>query len=420
MRTPWIAALALLGCAAPPPSRPPSTAAPAAPSPSAEAPPTLDDVIARHAVSFDPGTLAPSLVAAMAAQRVVMLGEHHGYREHHDLLLSIVRALHEHGTRWVLFEGFQAESWSVDAYVNGTIDSLSESTRKYFGHTLDGLRAFNRSLPASERVHVALIDIDHRPWAFPLALARMSDHLDLPSCLDVFLREAGWDASLPIEDAKAGFEAALESSPAAYETRLEAVGRRLRDGSCSADADGDRPERAPLTEMAEVALDSLRIRAIWDSEGERAAHPAREEAIKAMVDRRLAATTGPVVLNMGGFHLQKTHVMGMPKEWVGEHLASPSHPAGGRVIRLYVQFVRAERSHDGETSWWSLSDDAPPGELLTALHRHTEGKAAYLPVTDGWFERNVIPVSYMSQVAEHAPGKAFDGYVLLPEGHKLY
>lgn len=417
----WVGALALLGegCATQPPSTSPPDQPRPAPSADAAAP-TLDEIVAHQAVTFDPGTLPPSLVELMAKQRVVMLGEHHGYREHHDLLLDMAKALHGRGARWVLFEGFQAESWSADAYVNGALDSLSPPTRKYFGYTLDGLRAFNRDLPADERLHVAFVDIDHRAWAFPSALARMLEDLGGSPCLEGFLAEAPWDRARSFEAAQTAFDKAFTAAPDAYYHRLEAFAARLREGSCFSAPHGQAALPATLTEMAEVALESLRIRAVWDKEGEDAAHPAREDAIKAMVDRRLSAAKGTVILNMGGFHLQKTHVMGTPKAWVGEHLASASHPAGGAVLRLYVQFARAEREADGAAAWWSLEEEAPPGELLATLHRHADGKAAFLPVSDDWFQREVMPVSYMYQVVEHAPGAVFDGYVLLPEGHKLY
>ncbi|MEQ9319817.1 MAG: ChaN family lipoprotein [Polyangiaceae bacterium] len=420
MKQLWMAGAMLLGCTTAPPTMAPALEGPSVTAPSVTASsttttPTLDDVIARDGVPFEPGTLPPSLIERMAAQRVVMVGEHHGYREHHDLLLDVVKALHEHGTRWVLFEGFQAESWSANAYVTGAIDTLSAPTKKYFGYTLDRLAAFNQTLPDAEREHVAFIDIDHRPWAFPLALAHRLAHRDMPACVATFVDEAGWERSLPFDEAKAAFERTFAAGPRAYRRHLQALARDLKAGVCLAQS----PVREEIAEMADVALDSLRIRAIWDGEGEHAAHPLREDAIKAMVDRRLETTTGPVVLNMGGFHLQKTHVMGTPKQWLGEHLGSPTHPAGGAVLRLYVQFARAQRTRDGETFWWSLEDERRPGELLGSVHRHTPDRAVFLPVSEPWWSRNVLPVSYMYQVVEHAPGAVFDGYILLPEGHQL-
>jgi erythromycin esterase-like protein len=117
----WAGTVAVLagGCTTSSPPTSPPVSPPGEPrtSMSVEASPrTLDEIVAQHAVHFDPGTLPNSLVELMAKQRVVVLGEHHGYREHHDLLLEVAKALHGRGARWVLFEGFQAESWAADAY----------------------------------------------------------------------------------------------------------------------------------------------------------------------------------------------------------------------------------------------------------------------------------------------------------------
>lgn len=245
---------------------------------------------------FAPNELPPQLLADLEQSRVVMLGEHHGYREHHDFLLEVVRAVHRRGGRLLLLEGFDAESWLADAYVRGKVEALSPATAKHFGYTLDALRAFNLGRPEAERVRVAMIDIDHRAAALPLALARMLPHLEARSCIETFLARASWDARRPLDAAQASFEKARTADPDQHLRRLESLRASLADGSCQV---GSR-EQETVAAMVAVAVESLRIRAVWERDGEHAAHPAREEAMKKLVDRRLSTTDGPVVINVGG------------------------------------------------------------------------------------------------------------------------
>lgn len=357
----------------------------------------------------------------MARQRVVMVGEFHGFREHHAFLLDVIRSLHAHGTRLLLLEGFQAESVAANAFVRGRIDSLHPSTQKYFGFTLDGLRAYNASLIGAGRpddvIGVAFVDINHRPWAFPLALASLRAGSTEPDCVGTFLTDTGWDQTLDIADAQARFEKAFAADPVVYRARLELLQTQLKEGAC--------PPPSPLvdadafSEMVDVALESLTIRSVWDTEGEAAAHPAREDAIKKMIDRQLSKSTGPVVINMGGFHLQKAHVLGMPKEWVGEYLARKDHFARGQVFRLFVSFARAQRRSGDETTWWTLRQEDAATELFSAMAQFAGGSAAYLPLDAPAF-RQPLKIDYMFQTKTHPPAEAFDAFVVLPEGTLMY
>lgn len=103
-----------------------------------------------------------------------------------------------------------------------------------------------------------------------------------------------------------------------------------------------------------------------------------------------------------------------------EHLAASSHFAGGAVLRLYVHFARAERGQEDATVWWDVSESGETPELIATLRRHAGTQAAYLPLDAPIFSTTKMAVNYLQQVVEHEPAAAFDAFILLPEGHKLY
>lgn len=176
--------------------------------------------------------------------------------------------------------------------------------------------------------------------------------------------------------------------------------------------------RGVMREMVEVATESLAIRDEWESRGEDVAHPLREEVIKTLVDRRVADARGPVLVNIGGYHGQRTHVMGTPKRWLAEHLASSSSSSGGSFMSVYVAFARAEQLSGEGRVWFDLREAKRDGELLSRAAACARDEASFLPLDDPSF-REPMPVNYMGHVVTHAPAATFDAYVVLPEGHLL-
>ena len=112
---------------------------------------------------------------------------------------------------------------------------------------------------------------------------------------------------------------------------------------------------------------------------EHAAHPLREELMKELVDAHLKTTAGPLVLNVGGFHVQKRHLMGTPKVWLGEHLASAESEAAGSSFSLFVGVARNPTLFGGPGSC-DVPRVPPPGELFAALAREVGDRRVFVPL----------------------------------------
>jgi hypothetical protein len=407
VRASWalLAALTVTGCSAPAPK--PSTAA--TPEPTTKAVPELGAVLDREMVTFDGPAPPPDLVEWLAGQRVALIGEEHGIVEHDALLVALAAQLQQRGTRALLLEGAQSESWLTDRYARGLTDSLPPLAEKYMHRAIDGIRALNAGLPAADRVHVHQIDIDHRDWAFPQALWLMREQGVKHPAVDAFLASLDVDWTTP--DARETHSTRRANDPETYRGALGVLEKALSE-------DASHPQRELLRRMTRWARESLAIRDVWDTRGEDEAHPMREEVIKQLVERQLdayAGATGPVLLNMGGYHAQLKHVMGTPKVWVGQYLEEKSPRAKGATANVYTAVAR--RLQEGELVF-SVLEDPVPGELFAAMATRAGEKNAFLRLDDPYFADEVLPVSYSGHVVRHAPRQVFDAYVLLARGEK--
>lgn len=375
----------------------------------------LESVVAAHVVGFDPPGLPAAIVDRFAEERAVVVGEFHNIRQHVDLVGELVAQLHGRGTRLLLLEGYHAETWLANAWCQGQIDELSVTTEKYFGRLLRRIRTLNLALPESERVQIAFIDINHRAWAVPSALARLMGHRAMPEGTSRFLADIGWDVALSVEQAQELFVQAHEADTSRLMRAMAAYHSALERAQAPRD----------LLELVDTGIRSLEVRAIWETEGEHVAHPAREDVIHDLVERRLreanaAGHRGPVVLNVGGFHAQKRHVMGTEKVWLAERLAQKSSATGGKATTLMVGIARSVQHFGSIPGPFTLETHGPPGELFAIIESQVAPRAAYLPLDDPYFSRSPVDVNYLGQVVRHRPGEQFDAYILLPEGTPLY
>lgn len=355
---------------------------------------SLERIVERDAIIFEIKSLPDTLISRMADHRVVFLGEEHNVMEHQELVLSVVKALHAHGARTLLLEGFHAESQWIDGFVAGRLDELPPATERVFGHLLRALRCFNEGRSDTDRMRAMTVDIDHRVWAFPASLAKMGEGRELPAVAQRFLSESGWT------EGRETFVAAVQVDRDAYLRRLTELAEVLGDDEVYA-------------EMVDVALRSFKVRGVWETEGEDAAHPLREEVIKAIVDRRISEADGPVLINMGGYHAQKLHVMGTPKVWLGEYLRSPSSAAQGSVFNIMVIVGSGERLVNGVVE----SYVADPDDLVRTLRSVHGEKPTFLPLDDSFFSAHAIAVNYGGHVVEGPPFEQYDSIVLLYNTH---
>lgn len=75
-------------------------------------------------------------------------------------MAALVRELHEQGVRQLLIESPQMADWLFDDYVTGGALEPTFELPAFYARQLEAIREFNDTLPANERVHVRLIDVN--------------------------------------------------------------------------------------------------------------------------------------------------------------------------------------------------------------------------------------------------------------------
>lgn len=368
----------------------------------------LSAIIKRDALFFKASNPPKKLIDHLAKQKVIFIGEHHYVREHHDLLVSLLKTLHHKGTRHLFIEAFQSYGPLVNSYVLGENISLPPLYKTLYGPLLEGIRTYNKTLSSAEQIQVHSIDIDHRSWAFPTALVELQKRYGKQTHLSTFLKNVGWPQEQGFSIATTQFKWHPKDSEK-YVAHLQ----KLIE-ACQANPRNGEPDYLTL---AKYALVSFQVREVWRTKGEQHAHPAREEAIKKMVGLHLAKTSGPVLINMGGFHGQLKHLLGTQKTWVGQYLAEQNPSTKGKTISIFVNATRWEKK--GKKGDIFSANKGQP-ELMSALSKQAGPNVAFLPLKDPYFKTKTSQVSYLGRVVHHKPREQFHAYILLPKATFFY
>lgn len=64
----------------------------------------LEQIVRGESVPFDTQAIPDEIIDNLASYRIVVVGETHHLLEHRELLVEMLRKLHEHGFRQMLFE----------------------------------------------------------------------------------------------------------------------------------------------------------------------------------------------------------------------------------------------------------------------------------------------------------------------------
>ena len=386
----------------------------------------IDDAIATRAHFFNPGTVPSELVEALRPHRLVLLGESHYVQEHQDFVVLLLKELHPHGLRWFADELSHASGWAVDDYVRGLRDDPPPSVARMNQTYLDGLRAFNATLPPSERIRFRYIDMNHNPTAFQTSLQMMLRETDLSPvagevatilALDPYgeeyreaLRALEWatrvppDAGADVSEAGTAGAGTVTANPSVG----AGVGAALRDQA------GDRWFNR-LRETLEIEIRSFPLRLQWDV--------AERELIMIDLVNAILDESGNdmVAVNTGMFHAQRQRFMGTRQEWLGEYLARNPRRGGFYSIAFFgMSGERIRHSRDQNPQPMRPLAELPPRNLsrriADAAVATGDGAipAVFLPLDHPAFNRR-MPVSYGLSPVRAVPSRQFDALVVYPE-----
>ena len=168
--------------------------------------------------------------------------------------------------------------------------------------------------------------------------------------------------------------------------------------------------------MAEVELASIDVRA---KDGD-AASKAREEIIKQLADQRVAECSCGTVINIGGHHAQKSHLMGTDQEWMGDYLAHESSVVGGSIIVVGFTSARTELEPGaGGTPWDILASASPANEITRIMAETWPGQTVFLPLDDPIFSDRRVAYNSEDVIYAASLNEQYDAVIQYGLAHRM-
>lgn len=358
----------------------------------------LRTVIERDGIAFEDATIPAVVVERLAGNKVVVLGETHHLREHWALVAALMSDLHADGFRQLLIEAPQMASWLLDDYVQGSPLMPGWEAPPFYQRRLSAIRELNDGLPAGDRIHVRGIDANEAWYGggrdFHLLLGWFVDALPTPGPTGPFLASDYGNAD-------------ASSQRAAIE---ELLARVQADRSALTDAWGvDSYEL--LVDLLETERTSIDVRDTREHDDDAGAR-MREDLIKRMVEGAIDDCGCGTVINIGGHHAQKSHLMGTDQEWMGDYLAHTSPVVNGSVIVIGLASATTELEPGAEGTPWDILESASPdNELLRVMAQTFPDRTVFLPLDDPLFADRTVAYNSEDVIYITALEEQFDAII---------
>ena len=366
----------------------------------------LRAVIEADAIVFEDGTIPDPVVDRLAESRVVLLGETHHLREHWQLVAALMSDLYDAGFRQLLIEAPHMAGWLLDDYVQGSPLVPDWAAPPFYERRLSMVRDFNLTHAAGDPIHVYGIDANEDWYGgasdFHLLLGWFVETLPTHGPTDPLLDMAYGDAE---PDQRRG----------AVERLLESL-RTDRPELVATWGAGPYQQLADLLTNELVSIDVRAARADDDDKGAR----MREDLIKSLADDRIAECDCGTVINIGGHHAQKAHLMGTDQQWLGDHLAHSSDIVDGSIIVIGLSSAKTELEPGAEGSAWDVLDSkSPDNELLRLLAGTIPDRTVFLPLDDPLFAERTIAYNSEDVVYITSLKQQFDAIIQYGVAHRM-
>ena len=360
-------------------------------------------VVVRDGVAFEGAMIPAEVLARLGENRVVLLGETHHLREHWAFVAVLMSDLHDDGFRQLLIEAPQMVGWLLDDYVQGGVFVPGWEPPPFYERQLSAIRSYNETLAPDQRIHVGGIDVNEEWYggagSFQSLLGYLVEHLPTPGPVDASL--GGDYAGAPPKAQTETIEGLLASLEADRSTLVESWGADWYDR---------------VVEMAEVELASIDVRAKDGDAGSK----AREEIIKQLADERVAECSCSTVINIGGHHAQKSHLMGTEQEWMGDYLAHESSVVGGSIIVVGFTSARTELEPGaGGTPWDILAGASPANEINRIMAETWPGQTVFLPLDDPIFSDRRVAYNSEDVIYAASLNEQYDAIIQYGLAHRM-
>jgi hypothetical protein len=355
---------------------------------------TIERIVGRDAVFFDPGFPPQPWLEDLAASRVALLGETHYVQQHQEFLILLLARLHAAGFRFILQEDMQATAWAGEEFAMLRSDVLPKEVAAFDKTLLEGIRSFNETLADVDRIHFVGFDMNNWKGIFPTYLrlfqARFGRVPQLDPLLNAIPDSADYGAAL----------SRLTSELVANQTSIVATIGSAR--------------YSQLLDLVDVEGRSLQLRWSFTDAG-------RELFIKERVQKAIGDAGGArITINTGMYHAQKEKYMGPTAEFVGTWLANHPETYGGDASKLRsIVFIGAKgerKSTFNDPNTWTvdIAQEGADNDLTRILGRETDAHYSWLPLTDPVLVDQLMEVNFGKDIRKTRPGRQFDSIILYP------
>lgn len=369
--------------------------------PSAE----LSAVVERDGVPFVLTAIPDGVLARLAQNRVVVVGETHMIQEQGLLMGGLVRGLYDRGFRQLLLEWPHMADWLLADFVEdaGLEPGWTPPSTLVGGGVVAAVRDLNRTLPAgAERFSVRAIDVNLIEYGGAASFRNM---------LDTLSRHLG---------DRGPIDAFMSSGYATRESQTAAIGALrsgLQNDRTGLIANWGARWYDVVSEMAEVESASIAIRADRDSDYDRTTRD-REGVMRTLADRRLDGYGRNTLVSAGNTHAQKSPLMGTSAvEWLGDYLVHLCPNVGGTVFVLAVTPATILNATGDET--YDVMDRSPANEVWRVMHETFPSQVCILPFDDALFSTTSAPMNFDGSIYRGLPKSHYDAFILLPVGHQV-
>jgi hypothetical protein len=365
----------------------------------------LRNAVETDAIAFEIDGIPATVVDRLSAHRVVLLGETHHLREHWAFVASLMSELYDDGFRQLLIEAPHMAGWLLDDYVQGSPKVPAWTAPPFYERRLSMIREFNRS-HSSDPIHVRGIDANEDVYGgagdFHQLLRWFTDTLPTRGPTGPMLQMSY-----------------ATSDPDTQRTAVEDLRQTLETDRRDLVESWGVEDYEQLLELLTIELASVDVRAARaenDDDGAR----IREDVIKGIADDRIGDCACGTVINIGGHHAQKAHLMGTDHEWLGDYLTHTSDVVDGSIIVVGVNSAKTELEPGaGGTPWDILHSKSPDNELLRTMAETAPDQTVFMPLDDSLFAERTIAYNSEDVIYVTPLANQFDAVMQYGLAHRM-
>jgi hypothetical protein len=348
----------------------------------------LVKVVEEEIVTFDRQSLPAGLTDALARNEITLSGETHYVQEHQEFITVLLPELSKSGYRIIFDELFHCFNWMIEDYLRGERATLPDFILYFNEELIEGIKAFNSTVPDS--LHFQLVYMDANHW-----------QANFPTCIEEIEKVIG-----PQSFFSSVKNAEVDSD--AYLDLLSTMKTRLSNERDQYIMEWGEQWYDRIVEVVSVEIESSKYRRDRIDRN-------RENLMFDNITAFLQKHPGQKALvNTGMFHGQKATFMGNQFPRLGQ-LLKDFNDKTFSIAFIGMQGETKFRFDDTNNVSFNLVQNASDRNLTKIIHNIAGENQAFLPLQNEIFNTREQEITYDRGTTVTAPvGLQFDAIITYP------